>query len=108
MRRLFFGGCIFFLLLFNKSIAQNCVPTGLNNSVVNSTCIQVCRNLNFQIPDLRSTSDYAVITVPYSPYPYIVAGGTEDPGLYLDDQYSSAFSLPFPFCFYYPMPIVGK
>ena len=100
MRRFFFGAYIFFLLLSNKSIAQNCVPTGLNNSVVTSTCIQVCRDLNFQIPDLRSTSDYTVITVPYSPYPYIVAGGTEDPGLYLDDQYSSAFTLPFPFCFY--------
>lgn len=100
MRRFFFGGFIFFFLLFNKSIAQNCVPTGLNNSVVNSTCIQVCRDLTFQVPDLRSTSSYTVISIPYQPYAYTTIGGTTDATLYQDDAYSQIFNLPFPFCFY--------
>jgi hypothetical protein len=54
----------------------------------------------FQIPDIRSSSTYTVVNIPYDPYPYITANGVEDLNLYNDDKYSSVFNLPFPFCFY--------
>lgn len=83
-----------------RSMAQNCVPTGLNHSTVTSACNQLCRDLTFQVPDLRSTSSYTVIPIPYAPYEYVTPGGTTDPTLYQDDAYSQIFSLPFPFCFF--------
>ncbi len=99
-------------ILFSITLlGQNCVPTGLNNSVVTSICGQVCRDLNFKIPDLRSTTDYTVISTPYNPFPYVTAGGTEDVALYDDDTYSNVFALPFPFCFYdnvYTKAVVGS
>lgn len=91
-------GC--FLFLPGELFAQNCVLTGLNNTSVTSSCSQVCRDLNFQIPDIKGSSTYTVVNIPYTPYPYITAGGTEDFRLYNDDNYSAVFDLPFPFCFY--------
>jgi gliding motility-associated-like protein len=90
----------YFLFLPGKLSAQNCVLTGLNNTSISSSCNQACRDLSFQIPDIRSTSDYKVLSIPYNPYPYVTAGATEDPNLYNDDKYSAVFNLPFPFCFY--------
>ncbi|HEV8270196.1 MAG TPA: hypothetical protein VGQ04_02760, partial [Chitinophagaceae bacterium] len=91
-------GC--FLFLSDNLFAQNCVLTGLNNTTISSSCTQVCRDLTFQIPDIRSSSTYTVVNIPYDPYPYITANGVEDLNLYNDDKYSSVFNLPFPFCFY--------
>src|SRR5512138_1334240 len=91
------GCCLF---LSDELLAQNCVLTGLNNTIISSSCNQVCRDLTFQIPDIRSTSDYTIVSIPYAPYPYVTAGATEDVNLYNDDRYSGVFNLPFPFCFY--------
>src|SRR5688572_2409547 len=91
-------GC--FLYLSGNILGQNCVLNGLNNTSIASSCSQTCRDLNFQIPDIRGTSTYTVISIPYTPYPYITAGSTEDLRLYNDDNYSAVFNLPFPFCFY--------
>ena len=91
------GCCLF---LSDDLLAQNCVLTGLNNTTISSSCSQVCRDLTFQIPDIRSSSDYTIINIPYNPYPYVTAGATEDLNLYNDDRYSAVFNLPFPFCFY--------
>lgn len=88
------------LFLPGKLFSQNCVLTGLNNTAISSSCSQTCRDLNFQIPDIRSSSTYTVVNIPYNPYPFITAGGTEDFRLYNDDNYSAVFNLPFPFCFY--------
>jgi gliding motility-associated-like protein len=88
------------LFLRGELLAQNCVLTGLNNTSITSSCNQACRDLTFQIPDLRSTSTYSVISIPYTPYPYLTASGTEDFNLYNDDKYSRVFDLPFPFCFF--------
>jgi gliding motility-associated-like protein len=100
--RLFTSVAIAIFLLFIPCViqAQSCVLTGLNNTVISSACNQVCRDLIFQIPDLRSSSDYQVVSIPYNPYPYVTPLGTEDVRLYDDDAYSNVFSLPFPFCFY--------
>ncbi len=83
-----------------KVSAQSCVPTNINGTVVNLSCGQTCTDMLFQIPHLKSTSTYAVNTIPYAPYPYIVAGGAEDATLYIDDKYSGKVTIPFPFCFY--------
>jgi len=79
--------------------AQSCVSSN-NNTVINFSCGLSCGNVNLLVPDLRTTSDYAVTTIPYNPYPYTTAFGTELPALYVDDRYSDKIALPFPFCFY--------
>ncbi len=99
-----------FVLLFAAShtAAQPCgVPTyqfggttNFNQTVINLPCGQNCTDIKFQVPHIKETSDYLFNSIPYNPYPYVVAGGTEDPGLYIDDRYSGIFGLPFPFCFY--------
>jgi gliding motility-associated-like protein len=99
MLRIFTAICCF-LFLCTELLAQNCVLTGINHTTISSSCSQVCRDLTFQIPDIRSSSTYTVVSIPYDPYPYITAGATEDLNLYNDDRYSAVFNLPFPFCFY--------
>ena len=96
----------------NTLYGQSCGPSNLNGSVRTISCAQTCTNLNFKVPHLKSTGDYILSTIPYSPFPFIVAtGGTEFDGLYSDDQYSNLFNLPFPFCFYdssYNKAVIGS
>ncbi|MEP6699944.1 MAG: gliding motility-associated C-terminal domain-containing protein [Bacteroidota bacterium] len=102
-------GC--FLFLSGTLRAQNCIPTNINGTVFNLACNQVCSDLNFQIPHIKSTDNYTLVSVPYSPYPYNTPTGSEDPVLYADDQYSSLISLPFTVCFYgqfYTSAVVGS
>jgi hypothetical protein len=79
--------------------AQSCVSTN-NNTVINFSCGLNCGNVNLQVPDLRTTSNYAVTTIPYNPYPYTTPFGNELTTLYSDDVYSDKITLPFQFCFY--------
>jgi gliding motility-associated-like protein len=91
--------------------AQNCIPTSINDTTINLACNQVCPTLKFQIPHIKGTSDYTVVSVPYTPYPYLSAAGAESPILYNDDQYGDLINLPFPFCFYdslYSKAVVGS
>jgi len=99
MSRIFTAICCF-LFLSGELVAQDCVLTGINHTTISSSCNQVCRDLTFQIPDIRSSSDYKIVNIPYNPYPYVTVGATEDINLYNDDRYSNVFNLPFPFCFY--------
>src|SRR3569832_2555898 len=69
---------IFFLIASYTLIAQDCVRTGLYNTTITSLCNQTCRDLTFQIPDIRSTSSYTFVSTPYNPFPYVTAGGTTD------------------------------
>src|SRR5690349_11372951 len=90
-----------FFLLQLTVFSQSCVPTNLNNTVVPLSCNSPCINLSFKVPHLKSTGDYAVTTIPYNPFQWVVAtGGTEDAVLYADDKYSALYTLPFAFCFY--------
>lgn len=100
-----------FLLLHGILMAQNCIPTGINGAVVDIACPQTCTNLNFQIPHIKGTDDYTVVSAPYAPYPYVTAGGVELTSTYLDDRFSSVINLPFTFCFYgamYNSCVVGS
>ncbi len=92
--------------------SQSCVPTNLNGKVVPLSCNTPCTNLVFQVPHLKSTSDYVISSIPFTPFQWLVSvGGTEDPILYADDKYSALYSLPFPFCFYdstYTKAVIGS
>ncbi|RYE13649.1 MAG: hypothetical protein EOP51_29405, partial [Sphingobacteriales bacterium] len=95
----------------NFSQAQSCVPTNLNGTVIQLSCGNPCAAISVQVPHLKSTSDYALTAIPYNPFQYVVPGGTEDPEIYEDDQWSNAFNLPFNFCFYnqtYSQAIIGS
>jgi hypothetical protein len=93
---------IIILTFFYGSVkSQNCFSTGMNNTTITlPTCATTSTDITFQVPDIHTTSNYVLTTIPYNPFPYIVAGGTEDVALYDDDTYSAAFALPFSFCFY--------
>jgi gliding motility-associated-like protein len=91
---------ISFICLSPGLSAQSCFNTGLNGTVINLPCNKNCLTVPLRIPHLKSTSDYAVMSVPYNPFPYATATGTQDPVLYIDDRYSNTINLPFPFCFY--------
>ncbi len=100
----------FFLLSVNlAAIAQSCLPTNLNNTVVTIPCGAACTNLSFKVPHLKSTSNYLVNSIPYAAYSYL--GGTEITSIYIDDKYSPLIPITFPFCFYeqtYSNIIVGS
>ncbi|MBK9938298.1 MAG: hypothetical protein IPP02_07880 [Chitinophagaceae bacterium] len=89
----------FFFFFTNTSKSQNCIPTNIGGAVINLACNQVCSTFTFRIPHLKSSTDYTLVNVPYTPYPYNTPTGTEDPTMYADDTYSLFVNLPFTFCF---------
>ena len=90
----------------NSAFGQNCVPTGINGSTVNLYCGQTCTDLLFQVPNLKSTEDYVVNSIPYTPYPYtssapaLVHPCNGPAAQAQDDKYLDTSFLPFDFCFY--------
>jgi len=67
--------------------------------------------MKFQVPHLKSTSDYTIVSIPYNPLPFVTPTGTVISEIYIDDVYGSLISLPFPFCFYdslYNKAVVGS
>ena len=104
-------GPIFFIFFSINLFAQSGINTGINGMVINLPCNQNCITDPFQIPHIKSTSDYTITTIPYNPYAFTSSAGVEDNNLYDDDTYSFAINLPFQFCFYdsvYPMAVVGS
>jgi hypothetical protein len=100
---------LLYLLVSNNLTAQRNF-TGLNGAVINLPCNQTCLT-PLKIPHLKKPSDYTVSSITYAPFDYVTPGGTEDPLLYDDDQYSAVFSLPFSFCFYdsfYKKAVIGS
>ena len=89
----------FICLGTSGAYSQSCISSN-NNAVINFSCGLSCGNINLRVPDLRTTSDYAVTTIPYNPYLYTSSFGTELTSLYADDVYSVKVPLPFQFCFY--------
>lgn len=116
MRKKIMTFLFFFLLLslWKKDavlFAQNCIPTNINGTVINRSCTQLCAPVNLQIPHIKSTTDYTLVSTPYAPYPYVTATGAEDAALYADDEYSYLVNLPFNFCFFgstYNKTVVGS
>ena len=97
MRKILFFNLIF-LWCFQTAKPQSCVPTTINGTVINLACGQVCTNFVYQVPHLKSTSDYIATTTPYAAYPN--NAGTQIPSIYIDDKFSPLIPMAFPFCFY--------
>ncbi len=100
-----------FFVISGNLFAQNCIPTGIQGSTVDLLCNEVCTILTFQVPHLKSSDEYTIVQVPYTPYPYNTPTGIEDNNLYDDDKYSFLINLPFNFCFYgspYSTAVVGS
>src|SRR5688572_25628014 len=91
----------FYLFSPVSSSAQNCFRTGLNGRVINLPCNQTCIDVPLQIPHLKSTDDYRVISIPYTPYQYVTAApALIYPGCDQDDKFFDTTFMPFKFCFY--------
>ncbi|MEO6539911.1 MAG: gliding motility-associated C-terminal domain-containing protein [Ferruginibacter sp.] len=91
-----------FLLICTASLklsAQSCFNVAAGNDTTIS-CLQACLDLKARIPDVRTTDDYQVISIPYQPFPFTNPGGIEFNPTYLDDEFSPVIILPFTFCFY--------
>ena len=101
MRRLLRTLLFFVWLLQSIQVsAQSGFSTGLDDSVINIPCSKTCYDLSLQIPHLKSTKDYLVSAIPYTPFAYTTPGGNEVSNIYGDDLYSSVIPMPFNFCFY--------
>ncbi len=81
--------------------AQSCfnVYAGNDTTVL---CTQPCLNLKARIPNIKSSEDYQVISIPYNPYPFITAAPAyvHPCSIDQDDKYADVATLPFNFCFY--------
>ncbi len=89
-----------FFLFNNSSLkAQSCFNVAAGNDTTIS-CLQSCLDLKARIPDIKSTDDYQVVSIPYQPFPFTNAGGILVDPSYMDDRFSPAIALPFTFCFY--------
>jgi len=105
MKEKYFLSLLFFV---NIIFSQNNLTVSIDSPT--SLCnVGACANLNANYTDVKSTNDYQVLSIPYSPF-FINTGGT-----YLnasnDDLWSSLFTLPFNFCFYgvsYNQILVGS
>ncbi|NOT93347.1 T9SS type B sorting domain-containing protein [Ferruginibacter sp.] len=107
-----FFGCIVLLILSALPAtlnAQSCFNVNAGNDTLVS-CLQTCLNLKAKVPDVRSSDDYQVIPIAYTPFPYTNATGVVFNPSYQDDNYSDEVILPFTFCFYgrrYTSCVVG-
>jgi hypothetical protein len=90
---------LFLCSAVDRAHTQVCVSP-INGTVINFSCGVNCGSVTFQVPDLRTTSNYLVTTIPYNPYPYVTPAGNELTTLYFDDEFSEIIHLPFQFCFY--------
>lgn len=90
------------LFVFTSVISngQSCIPTNINGTNINLLCNQTCTTMVFKVPHIKSTEDYVVNSIPYTPYPYQALGGVQLTAIYTDDVFSSTIPIPFPFCFY--------
>jgi gliding motility-associated-like protein len=90
-------------------LAQSCFNVAAGNDTT-IACSQPCLNLMAKVPDVRTTDDYQVVSIPYQPFPFINANGVAFNPAYQDDSCSDVITLPFTFCFYgvnYTQCVVG-
>jgi gliding motility-associated-like protein len=94
---------IYFLLLTSKTtiVAQFVNnSTSLNNKVF-INCGLNCNNIEFSLPNIKTTSDYLFKNIQFNPYSFTTSNGLEDNFVYQGFGTSSGVkNLPFSFCFY--------
>ena len=91
---------LLFFLFANKTFSQDGFVTGLNGTVINLPCGTNCSNLTVKVPHLKTSSNYSLISIPYTPFPFATTGGNELSTLYADDRYSDVIDMGFTFCYY--------
>ena len=110
MRKNLLLGFLAFFLSINTSLkAQSCFNVAAGNDTTIS-CLQPCLDLKARIPDIRTTDDYQVVSIPYQPFPYTNPTGIEFDPSYQDDRWSPVINLPFTFCYFgqnYTSCVVG-
>ncbi len=105
---------LIFVFLFTlqstiNSNAQSCFTISPN--VYNIPCGSNCTNISFKVPNYKTTEDYTLKTIPYQPFAFITATGTQETNLYDDDQYSDKYPIGFTFCFFgdkYEKIVIGS
>ena len=90
---------LFFCFNFNNVTAQSCFNVAAGNDTL-LPCNANCFDLKAKVPDIRTTDNYSVISIPYNPLPFTSPAGNELTLLYQDDKYSDSITMPFTFCFY--------
>lgn len=110
---------LFFAVLTISSIqqlkAQSCFNIAAGPDI-HTSCLTNCVNFKAKIPDIRSSENYKVISIPYTPYPYVTTAPAfthpcnDNPGTSQDDKFVDIATLPFNFCFYgniYTQYVIG-
>jgi gliding motility-associated-like protein len=92
-----------FLFLFfaatSNLYSQSCFNVSAGPDIFTS-CTTTCMDIKVRVPDVKTSDDYKVVTIPYAPLPFTSPIGNELTLLYQDDKFSDPLDLPFPFCFY--------
>jgi|GEM_PF-946328 len=95
--------CLFIFCFSLQTAAQSCFAD-TDDTTITLNCSDNCTNLKFKIPDLRNTSEYKVISIPYDPLPFTDRNGTDvnfsSATVWPGNSYSDVFDLPFGFCFF--------
>ncbi len=83
------------------AFSQNPATTfTIANRNITLPCGTSCTSINAKIPHIKQTTGYVVTNPAYVPFAYTTPTGTVVSSIYVDDTWSQAISLPFPFCFY--------
>lgn len=83
------------------AFAQNPATTfTIPNRTILLPCGTSCTPISVQVPHIKQTNSYVATTPAYQPFAYAAAAGTVVSSIYVDDTWSQAITLPFPFCFY--------
>jgi gliding motility-associated-like protein len=99
MKPLFLFCCFF--LIYAESSSQGCFPDD-DDPTITLNCSENCAELNFTIPDLRQSTAYRVLDIPYTPLPFTDprAIAITFSGSWPGNSYSALQNLPFDFCFF--------
>ncbi|MBK6381564.1 MAG: gliding motility-associated C-terminal domain-containing protein [Chitinophagaceae bacterium] len=99
MKKILLFSLLAFFLFTHSAKSQSCFSVAAGNDTTIS-CLQTCLDLKARIPDVRTTDDYQVVSIPYQPFPFTNPGGILVDPSYQDDQFSPIITLPFTFCYY--------
>jgi len=97
--------CLFLSFITTSELkAQSCFNFYVGNDTTIS-CLNACLTLKAKIPNIKSSEDYNVISIPYNPYPFVTTAPAYlhpclAPGTGQDDKFYAVTTLPFNFCFY--------
>lgn len=99
MRKLFLLGTGWWLAA--QAWAQNPATTfTIPNRNITLSCGTTCTSITAQVPHIKQTNSYVITNPAYVPFSYVSPNGTIVSQIYVDDTWSPAISLPFPFCYY--------